>query len=281
MNDLDPTPQPQGEPEPPESEAQWRWALREGWQLAKRRPQAWLMAVALSLGLVLPGPALGATLGLGKDGWGQSGLQLGLTFLVWVWSSVTFLRILAGELSGHPLTWRQSQAWSFARIRPCLSLWIRGIIMLAGCLLLTALALWGLGFRERVGEVMAVDRVAMQIAFLGWYALGARLANLPSYYVVQGAGFRSSLRLAWRESMSHWLSYLALMVLGSLPHLPFTVISTLSDTLTFEAQRSPWYFVSLGLGSLIAPWFGAAYLLLWLRNGEGTSLEDFGRTGSV
>lgn len=275
MNDLDPTPQPQGEPEPPESEAQWRWALRTGWRLAKRRPHAWLMTVLVSLGLGLSESAFGDALGLAEGGWGRLGLGIGLTFVAWVWSDVTFLRLIAGELDGPPVTWGQAQVWAFARIGRCWSLWIRGAIALASWLVLTALVMGQL-FPERVGEARSINPVAFQIAiYLGGIVLGSRLANLSTYYLVQGSGFRSSARLAWRASKSHWASYLALALLGFLPSLP-QLHWTLANPRGLDIKGSPAYFVSLGLGSLIAPWFEAAYLLLWLRNGEGTSLEAFG-----
>lgn len=275
---LDPLPESSTSPDRPSASPLWLWALQEGWQLAKRRPSAWLMAVVLFGGSGVAVSALRDALGPAVGGWGRLGFQVGLAFVAWVWGAVTFLRIMAGELGGSPLSWRQAQAWSFARIGRCWSFWIRGAILLAGGVLLTALAVAvALPFHEPVDGARMVNPVAFRVALpLGGVFLGTRLANLASYYVVQGSGFRASLRLAWRESGPHWGSYLALTMLAYLPSMPLN-ISTLSTPSDFDFQQSPWWFVSTGLGSLIHPWFIAAWLHLWLRNGEGADLALFER----
>lgn len=256
------------------------WPLREGWRLLLRRPRAYLATLILLLGssllsltyLLVPGRGAPRNLV-----WFPTNV---LSFAVSTVVSLTLMRILAGELAGRPLAWSRAQRWAFAHLGRALRFEVRCLAIFIPALFVPGIVL-SIAVRHFGGTARSAQLpFTLVVALLG-FALPLRWPNLLNYYVILEEDFWPSMRLAFRESGRQLRAYAFLAVLVSLPGIPNLVPFLDGTATTAIVDFSPWQFVSMGLYTIINPVLGAAWLILWLRNGgDRATLAAFERERS-
>lgn len=253
------------------------WPLREGWRLLLRRPRAYLATLILLLGSNLLSRAYLLVSGMGAARslvWFPTNV---LSFAVSTVVTLTLTRILAGELAGRPLTWRLAQRWALAHLGRALRFGVRYLAIFTPTLFVPGIVL-GIAVRHFGGTDRSAQLPFTLVATFIVFALSLRWPNSLNYYVILEEDFWPSMRLAFRESGRELRAYgfLAVLVflLGILNFVPYLD----GTTTTAITELSPWQFVSMGLYIITNPVVGAAWLILWLRNGgDRATLAAFER----
>lgn len=242
------------------------WPLREGWKLLLHRPRAFLATLILLLGSDLLSLTYHLMSGSGAPRslvWFPTNV---LSFAVSTVVSLTLMRILAGELAGRPLAWRNAQRWALAHMGRALRFGVLSVALYLLAVFLPGIVL-GIAVRHFGGTARSAQLpFTLVAAFIG-FAGTLRWPNLMKYYVILEEDFWPSIRLAFRESGRQLRAYVFLAVLVSLTGISNFVPYLDGTTTSAITELSPWQFVSMGLYTIIGPVLGAAWLLLWLRNG--------------
>ena len=256
------------------------WPLREGWRLLLRRPRAYLATLILLLGTRLLSMASYLAYSKGAVSYLVWFAATGLIVAVVTVVTLTMMRILVGELAGRPLAWRLAQAWALAHMGRALRFGVRCLAIFVPALFVPGIVL-SIAVRHFGGTARSAQLAFTLVAAFMGFALSLRWPNLLNYYVILEEDFWPSIRLAFRESGRQLRAYALLAVLFSLPGTPNLVPYLDGTATTAIVDFSPWQFVSMGLYTIINPVLGAAWLILWLRNGgDRATLAAFERERS-